>query len=251
MKFALAGVGFVAERHLRAIKETGNELVAACDIRDSVGILDKYFPKAKFYMNPMEFENAIGDVDYLSICTPNSSHKEYIWMAEKLGIESICEKPLVRPDELHLIGDVNVIQQLRLHPDIHKIKGDKIYITYLTPRGDWYFKSWKGREPLIVNIGIHLFDLMVYLFGSPSDMVIEYSDEKTVGGRFKAGKKEIIYHLSIEGNELIKDINGVDLSNMDLHTKSYQEILKGRGFTKQSIEETLKFVYETPIYANK
>jgi len=243
LKFALVGIGYIAPRHLEAIKAVGGDLLVACDIRDSVGILDKYFPKAKFCF-PEEFETELKGIDYLVICTPNQTHYEYIKMGERNGCKIICEKPLLTDITLfpNIPSDVNVIQQLRLHPDIYKIKGETINIFYQTPRGHWYSKSWKGKENLLINIGIHLFDLMYFLFGELDNHIILQSNSKEVIGKFTAGKKKVNYHLSINGNKIIRDINGVNLSNIDLHTESYRQILANKGFKKESVIKVLEFI---------
>lgn len=250
MTFALAGVGFVAPKHLQAIKEFG-ELVAAYDVRDSVGILDSYFPSAEFFTDADEFEEYIKGVDYLVICTPNYTHLDFLKMGERINAETICEKPLVlNVNELDQFKDSNVILQLRLHPELDKICGDKVNIEYITPRGKWYHKSWKGNKNLsgglLLNIGIHLFDLMIYKFGKPHDSELYHWAGTSAKGRFFAGDTEINWHLSLIGDKIIRDINGIDLSNTkDLHIKSYEKILSGQGFKKKDIYLTTKLINDT------
>jgi len=251
MQFALAGVGFIAQKHLESIKAIGGDLVAAYDIRDSVGILDSYFPNAEFFTDADEFEEYIKGVDYLSICTPNHTHLDFLKMGERIGAETICEKPLVlSEDEFDLFNDSNVILQLRLHPELNKITGDRINIDYVTPRGKWYFKSWKGNPQLsggiLMNIGVHLFDLMIYKFGKPHSSKLHYLGKDSASGQFYAGDTEINWNLSLKGDKIVRNINGVILdSPKELHIESYKEILNNKGFKKKDIYLTTKLINDT------
>ncbi|MCK5170429.1 MAG: Gfo/Idh/MocA family oxidoreductase, partial [Bacteroidales bacterium] len=195
--FALIGVaGYIAERHLRAIKETNNQLVASLDKFDCVGKIDSYFPNSDFFTEFERFDRHIDKlkrkgtkVDYVSICSPNYLHDSHIRFALRQGADAVCEKPLVlNPWNVDALGEVeketgqkiNNILQLRLHPNIIKLKEevekspeDKIYdidLTYLTSRGKWYFISWKGdltkSGGVATNIGVHFFDMLMWIFGS-------------------------------------------------------------------------------------
>ena len=196
--FALIGAsGYIAPRHMKAIKDTNNNLVAALDKFDSVGVMDSYFPNADFFteferfdrhVSKLQFENQI-NLDYVSICTPNYLHDSHIRFALRHGADAICEKPLVlNPWNIDALKQIEKesgkriynILQLRVHPSIialkHKIDNgpkDKIYdidLTYLTSRGNWYYTSWKGDVSksggIATNIGVHFFDMLSWIFGS-------------------------------------------------------------------------------------
>lgn len=207
-KFAMTGVaGYVAPRHLRAIKETNNILIAAHDPHDSVGILDNYFPMANFFTDYERFErhltklqqNDSTKIDFLTVCSPNYLHDTHIRLGLNLGADVICEKPLViNPYNLDLIEKVELhsgkkvytVLQLRYHPSLIELKNNiqenlstkklLVHLAYITYRGNWYYYSWKGDEKksggLITNIGIHLFDLLIWLFGSVKKFIC--SNEK-------------------------------------------------------------------------
>lgn len=254
MKFSLAGLGYVSPKHLEAIKSVGGEVTAVCNMHDSVGILDKYFPKAELFLNKEEFAKYLKDnkPDYLSICTPNNTHLDYLILADGLGIKSICEKPVViYPNQLELFSDTNVILQLRYASNLDKIIPfqDKVYITYNTPRGKWYHKSWKADKDrsggLLINIGIHLFDLMIYKFGQPSHPKLYKISDSYAEGSFFAGAVEIKWTISIY--DFIKPervINGVNLEFKDGHIKAYREILAGRGIKKEETRKALELINE-------
>lgn len=259
MKFALSGMGYIAERHLKAIKDVGGELVAFLNPSDCVGFVDRYFPNAEFFKHEADFFNYIKDVDYLSICSPNYQHFHQIQLAKLSNIKVICEKPVVlskqQLDDLGTIpGEVNAILQLRLHPSIQelkqKIKEDhSVYIHYSTPRGKWYKKSWKGdyrkSGGLLMNIGIHMFDLMFYLFGEFDGTVHFKLEEKRAVGMLQFEKASITFSLDLLGElkrEMIVDDQKIDLTNINLHTESYREILKGRGF--QDFNKGIELVHE-------
>jgi UDP-N-acetyl-2-amino-2-deoxyglucuronate dehydrogenase len=199
--FALIGVaGFIAPRHLQAIKDTGNNLVAALDKFDSVGILDSYFPNADFFTEFERFDRHLEKlrregkkIDYVSICSPNYLHDSHIRFALRHGADAICEKPLVlNPWNLDALTEIekenkrkiNTILQLRLHPAIVQVKQDidrapkskyfNVDLTYITSRGSWYHHSWKGEEAksggIATNIGVHFFDMLLWIFGKPREI---------------------------------------------------------------------------------
>lgn len=286
--FAIIGVGgFVAPRHLKAIKETGNNLVAALDKNDSVGILDNYFPEADFFTEFERFDRHLEklkrkgiQIDYLTVCSPNYLHDSHIRFGLRIGADVICEKPLVlnpwNVDALMEIEketgkNVYTILQLRLHPAIIALKekirkapaGKKfdIDLKYITSRGHWYHVSWKGELQksggIATNIGIHFFDALMWIFGDVKSNRVSHHSNTSASGILELERANINWFLSIDSNSLpeaakqagkrtfrsiIIDGSEFEFSEgfTELHTKSYEEILKGNGFiiseTKKSIE---------------
>ena len=235
--FAIIGVGgFVAPRHLKAIKETGNNLVAAYDISDSVGVIDSYFPNADFFIEQELFDrhctkikNTDRKIDIISVCTPNYLHDSHTRYALRLGCDVICEKPLVlNPwtiDALQSVEQetghkVNNILQLRLHPSVIALKKkidegpqDKIYdvdLTYITSRGNWYYTSWKGDPRksggIATNIGIHFYDMLAYLFGEVQDNIVHISSHDRLAGFIRFRKARVRYFLSINAKTLPAEV---------------------------------------------
>ncbi len=236
--FALIGAsGYIAPRHLKAIKETNNNLVAALDRFDSVGIIDSYFPKADFFVEferfdrhiaKLKFERDIG-VDYTSICTPNYLHDAHIRMALRAGSNVICEKPLVlnpwNIDSLRKIEEItgnriwNVLQ-LRLHPSIVAFKKmvddgpkDKVYdldLTYLTSRGHWYYTSWKGDVQksggIATNIGVHFFDMLCWIFGGVKSNVVHIHEHDRASGYLELDRCNVRWFLSINEELLPEEL---------------------------------------------
>jgi len=276
MKFGLIGAaGYVAPRHMKAIKDTGNELVVALDVNDSVGILDSYFPDCKFFTKQERFDRHVvknEKLDFISVCSPNYLHESHCKLAMRLGANVICEKPLattfenltqLRQIEKQLQKKVYSILQLRLHPSIkllkHMINPEKEYLVdlkYITPRGPWYFQSWKGNVEqsggIETNIGIHFFDMLIWLFGNIINFEITKRDEKRSIGCLRLERANIIWYLSLDKNDLpdksqkfyrsmIVDGKEVRFDNVfsDLHTESYKEILGGSGF---GIEDSITAV---------
>ena len=236
--FALIGVGgYIAPRHLKAIKETGNNLLVALDKSDSVGIMDSFFPKADFFTEPERFERHVyklqhgssEKLDIFSICTPNYLHDAHIRMALLNGADAICEKPLVlNPWNIDALSELEKetghkiynILQLRLHPAIIELKkkieaGDpnKIYdvdLTYITSRGKWFHYSWKGdiakSGGLATNIGIHFFDMLQYIFGKKKMLVVHHRDNHVVSGYLELEKARVRWFLSVDSEYLPDDI---------------------------------------------
>ena len=232
-KFALIGAaGYIAPRHLKAIKDTGNTLVAALDRSDSVGILDSYFPNANFFTEFERFDRHIeklrrsGEgVDYISICTPNYLHDAHIRFALRNRADAICEKPLVlnpwNVDALKEIENesgkkINTILQLRLHPVIIELKKmvdsnleNKIYdidLTYITARGNWYFSSWKAVQEksggIATNIGVHFFDMLTWIFGEVEENIVHLHESQTAAGFLRLKKANVRWFMSIDVNTL-------------------------------------------------
>lgn len=277
-KFALIGAaGYIAPRHMKAITETGNELVAAMDINDSVGIIDSHSPDAEFFTEFEKFalyvENEAlkgNKLDYMSICSPNHLHYPHMQYALRSGVDVICEKPLVlNSQEIDVLKQyeeiygtkVSTILQLRLHPSIIALKEkvahstpDEVFdvdLTYMTSRGKWYMTSWKGYDHMsggvATNIGVHFYDMLHFVFGDLKANEVHHRDEKTASGYLEYEKARVKWFLSIDANNLpdiaIKEgkrtyrsitIGEEELEFSggftDLHTRSYEEILKGNGF---------------------
>ena len=232
--FALIGAaGYIAPRHLKAIKETGNNLVCALDPYDGIGILDSFFPQADFFTEPERFDRHLdklrrqGDkkIDYVSICSPNYLHDAHMRMALRNGAHAICEKPLVlnpwNLDNLQVIEQetgkrIYTILQLRLHPAIQQLKQkidagpkDKVYevdLTYITSRGKWYFISWKGdlqkSGGIATNIGIHFFDMLGWIFGDYKGVEQQTSLPGKAGGKLFFEKANVNWFLSVDENDL-------------------------------------------------
>lgn len=300
-KFALIGAaGYIAPRHLKAIKETGNDLVVAMDINDSVGIMDSHFPEAEFFTEFEQFEAFVEDqkmkgnkLDYVSICSPNYLHAPHMKYALKNGIDVICEKPLVLSSkDLDLLAEyekqygakVNSILQLRLHPSIialrEKVQAaptDKVFdvdLTYLTSRGKWYLKSWKGVDQksggVATNIGVHFYDMLHFIFGKVVKNEVHYRDEQTTSGYLEYERARVRWFLSIDANNLPENaVQGEKLTYRsitieneelefsggftDLHTQSYQRILAGNGYgveENRAAIETVEHIRVAPIVEN-
>lgn len=260
-KFVLIGAaGFVAPRHMKAIKEVGGELIACLDPHDSVGILDSYFPNCQYFREFERFDRFCSneEVDFVSICSPNYLHDAHCRFGLRLGASVICEKPLVlnprNLDQLLLLeeegeGRVWSILQLRLSSlaiklkteIIPNMKSNKVSLIYHTPRGDWYDYSWKTNVEksggIATNIGIHLFDLLLWLFGGKWKVRNWDAFNRIAFGDFKIGETSVWVDLSIEKQETPKRVIYIDevpydLSTNfgDLHTLSYSKILSGEGF---------------------
>jgi UDP-N-acetyl-2-amino-2-deoxyglucuronate dehydrogenase len=297
--FALIGVaGFIAPRHLKAIKETKNELVAALDKFDSVGIMDSFFPQADFFTEFERFDRHIDKlrrtdrkIDFVSICSPNYLHDSHIRFGLRNQADVICEKPIVlNPWNIDALTQMeketgkkvyNVLQ-LRLHPAIMALKekiekgpADKIYdidLTYITSRGHWYHTSWKGdiqkSGGVATNIGVHFFDMLSWIFGPLKQCVIHVSQPDKVAGYFQLGKARVRWFLSLDYNDIPQEIKAkgqrtyrlITMDNeeiefsegfTDLHTKTYQEILKGNGYGLEDARNAITTVYDirnaTPV----
>jgi len=235
--FALVGAaGYIAVRHLKAIKETNNNLVAALDPFDSVGIIDSYFPEADFFTEFERFDRHIyklnrenHPVNYVSICSPNYLHDSHIRFALRQGADAICEKPLVlNPWNVEALKDyeketgkkVYNVLQLRLHPSIIELKEkidngdpDKIYdidLTYLTSRGKWYHFSWKGDVSksggVATNIGIHFFDMLSWIFGDVQENVVHERTNERSAGFLQLERARVRWFLSVDYNDLPQEI---------------------------------------------
>ncbi len=290
--FAILGVaGYIAPRHLMAIKDTGNNLLASLDKNDSVGILDSYFPNSNFFVEFERFDRHIEklkrqeniQLDYVSVCTPNYLHDSHIRMALRRGADAICEKPLVlnpwNLDALEAIESesenrINAILQLRLHPSVIALKQKvqaqnnkakyEIDLTYITSRGKWYDISWKGDESksggIVTNIGIHFFDMLTWIFGNVQESEVHLREHDKASGYLELENARVRWFLSIGSNSLPKDIKEkgqrtyrsitvegeeIEFSQgfTDLHTKTYEEVLKGNGFSLKDARSSIETVY--------
>lgn len=273
-KFALIGAaGYVAPRHMQAIKDVGGELVAALDPHDSVGILDRHFPNCLYFREPERFDRWLSKhmVDYVSVCSPNYLHDSHCLMAIRNGADVICEKPLCNYErnidnlaewEIKTGKKVNVILQCRLHPEATRIKPKvaegfyAVNVNYRTPRGSWYLHSWKGDAEksggLPTNIGVHLFDLCGWLFGALKENGgIEHttrvlSDE--AWGSFEMERAIVSWDLSTKQGPPARIFNvgsdSIDLTTgfTDLHTRSYENILAGNGFGIEDARPAIRIV---------
>ncbi len=290
--FALIGVGgYIAPRHLKAIKETGNSLSAAVDPKDSVGILDSYFSNVEFfkefetfdeYAERLKREDAGKEISYVSICSPNYLHASHIFSALRLGANIICEKPLVlRWDDLAYLsrlekeigkGTINTILQLRLHPALVELKKRidsevsakkyEIDLTYITPRGKWYQVSWKGDKEksggLAMNIGVHFFDILMWIFGEVKDSKVFIYENTRMSGYIELEKANVRWYLSIDKNDLPESyrisnsaFRSLTLNNQEiefsegfgnLHTEVYKKTLNGEGFGVADASPSISFV---------
>ncbi|MCX7797366.1 MAG: Gfo/Idh/MocA family oxidoreductase [Melioribacter sp.] len=242
MNFALTGVaGYIAPKHLQAIKETGNKLVAALDPHDSVGILDEYFPEASFFVEFERFERHLEllrrkseeeRVHYLTVCSPNFLHDSHIRLALRIGADAICEKPIVlnpwNLDALEKIEEetgknIYTVLQLRVHPSIVELKNKvetelkknpnkkfDITLDYITARGLWYDFSWKGAIEksggIATNIGIHFFDMLIWIFGEVLHSSVIENQKRSMKGELELKHANVKWYLSINYEDLPYDV---------------------------------------------
>lgn len=295
--FALIGAaGYIAPRHLKAIKDTGNNLAVAMDVNDSVGIMDSHFPEAEFFTQFEEFAAYVEDqefkgnkLDYVAICSPNYLHTPHMKFALQHGIDVICEKPLVlHTADIDMLAEyerkygakVNSILQLRLHDAIIALRNrvaaapkDKIFdveLTYLTSRGKWYLKSWKGFDEksggVATNIGVHFYDMLHFIFGKILKSEVHYRDEKTSCGYLEYERARVRWFLSIDANNLPSNaVQGEKLTYRsitieseelefsggftELHTRSYENILTGKGYGLEENRTAIETVEKLRLQA--
>lgn len=261
--FALIGAaGYIAPRHLQAIKDTGNNLLAALDRFDSVGIMDSYFPHADFFTEFERFDRHIDKlkrqgqkIDYVSICSPNYLHDSHIRFALRNQADAICEKPLVlNPWNVDALKEIEketgkkvyTILQLRLHPNIKALKrkveetkGDKIFdvdLTYITSRGKWYFHSWKGEEiksgGIATNIGIHFFDMLLWVFGNMKNSSVSAYEADHAAGCLELERACINWSLSINEDHLPAEVKAKGKRTFRSLKMDGMEIEFSDGFTE-------------------
>ncbi len=291
--FALIGAaGYIAPRHMQAIKDTGNCLVAAMDPSDSVGILDRYFDDVDFFteferfdrhVEKLRHEKSSQHIQYVSICSPNYLHDAHMRFALRAGADAICEKPLVmNPWNIDALEDIEResghkiynILQLRTHKAIidlrQKIKDKRqktkanIDLTYITSRGKWYQYSWKGNMEksggVATNIGIHFFDMLMWIFGKPQHSELHLNDPKKMAGFIELENANVRWFLSVDRNDLPKqavdegkptfrsiliDGHEIEFSGgfTDLHTIVYKDILAGNGFGLSAARSSIELVH--------
>lgn len=289
--FTLIGVaGYIAIRHLRAIKETGNHLVAALDRFDSVGFIDSYFPDADFFVEFERFDRHIdklrrrgNKIDFVSICSPNYLHDSHIRFALRNDADAICEKPLVlNPWNIDGLLDfekqtgrkVYNVLQLRYHPSILELKKKienspedtihEIDLSYITSRGKWYHYSWKGDVEksggIATNIGVHFFDMLTWIFGDVKENIVQILEKDKAAGYLELDKARVRWYLSLDYDDIPDELKtkgqrtyrSIKVDNdelefsggfTDLHTTTYEEILKGNGFGLLDAKSSIETVY--------
>jgi UDP-N-acetyl-2-amino-2-deoxyglucuronate dehydrogenase len=293
--FVLIGAGgYVAPRHLKAIKDTGNNLLAALDKHDSVGVLDSYFPNADFFTEFERFDRhceklrrSNTPIHYVSVCSPNYLHDAHARFGLRIGADVICEKPVVlNPWNVDALMEIEketgrkvyTILQLRFHPALISLrekilngpagKKYKVDLKYITARGNWYHSSWKGdivkSGGITTNIGIHFFDLLLWIFGDVKENIVYQHGMDTASGKLELARAEVNWMLSIDGSQLPEEnikagkrthrlftIDGeeVEFSDgfADLHTKSYEEALSGNGFTLSQTRNVIQLMHDIRI----
>lgn len=290
-RFGLVGAaGYIAPRHMLAIKNNGGHLVAALDPNDSVGQMDRYFPEALFFNNFERFERYIYKMrtdnqalDYLSICSPNYLHDTHCRFALVNDMHAICEKPLVlNPWNLDSLQKAEQetgysifnILQLRLHPEVIKLKESlesnpsnkrhSVVLDYITPRGPWYHISWKGQEEksggIASNIGVHFFDMLIWLFGSVEEVHVYENQKSYTGGRLILENADVEWFLSVDRQHLSHfdkggkatyralSIDGKDIEFSEgferLHDISYARILSNEGFKTSDVRPVIELIHQ-------
>jgi UDP-N-acetyl-2-amino-2-deoxyglucuronate dehydrogenase len=291
--FALIGAaGYVAPRHMKAIKDTGNRIVAAADPSDSVGILDSYDPAVRYFPEIERFDRHLEKlrrgqeedrVHYVSICSPNYLHDAHVRLALRIDADAICEKPLViKPWNLDYLSKleeesgrrVNTVLQLRVHPSLIALKQQldretdrarhQVVLTYVAGRGSWYDVSWKGIEErsggVAMNIGVHFFDLLLWLFGEPDKVEVHVREPRRMGGFLELKKADVRWFLSVNMEDLpfapepgakttfrsiTMDGQEVEFTKgfTDLHTRVYERTLAGNGFSIEDARPSVELVH--------
>ncbi len=286
----LGAAGFVAPRHMQAVHDTGNTLVAACDPYDGVGVLDRWFPDSRFFTEVERFDRHLeklrrrGEgVDYVSVCTPNYLHDAHCRLAMRVGAHAICEKPLViSPWNLEQLEQIEsetgkrvyTVLQLRHHAAARRLKTQleaapkrekvDVELTYVTRRGAWYHQSWKGNPEksgtLAMNIGIHFFDLLVWLFGPVQSTVTHLREQSRLSGVLELEWARVRWFLSVNRDDLPAEVRAAgqhawralimgdeafDFSTgfTDLHTRVYEDVLAGGGFGIEDARTSIGLVH--------
>jgi UDP-N-acetyl-2-amino-2-deoxyglucuronate dehydrogenase len=290
--FAVVGVGgYIAPRHLKAIQDTGNRLVAAVDPNDSVGILDRYSYEVRYFREIERFERHLDKlrrgaadqrVDWLAICSPNYLHDAHIRLALRNGAHALCEKPIVinpwnldglQQLELETQSRVFTVLQLRVHPQLVALREQvraaaagrraRVSLVYVTSRGPWYQVSWKGSQEksggIATNIGVHLFDLLIWLFGEPGQTTLTVNEPSRMGGELELARADVRWFLSTDPRDLPESATSkgqvthrqisiddapVEFSEgfTDLHTEVYRRTLAGNGFGLEDARPSIELV---------
>jgi UDP-N-acetyl-2-amino-2-deoxyglucuronate dehydrogenase len=291
--FAVTGVaGFIAPRHLRAIRDTDNRVVAAMDPHDAVGVLDQFGFDTRFFTEFERFDRHLeklrrgpedGRVHYLSICSPNYLHDAHCRLALRIGAHAICEKPLVvNPWNLDALqqlereagGRISTVLQLRVHPTLVELREAleqdpaagmrDVVLTYITGRGAWYQVSWKGSPEksggIATNIGVHFFDLLLWLFGPASDCRVHLSQPRRMAGFLELARARVRWYLSVDPADLPAEsrpagrttcrsimVDGQELEFTegfaDLHTRVYESVLAGQGCGIEDARPSIELVH--------
>jgi len=297
LNFAVTGVGgYIAPRHLKAVHDTGNRLMAALDPHDAVGVLDRHAMDVRFFTDFERFDRHLSKLHrgpaehrlhYLSVCSPNYLHDAHIRLALRLGANAICEKPLViNPWNLDALqeleqetgGRIYTVLQLRVHPALialrERLASDtsgrrhQVVLTYVTARGPWYHVSWKGSVErsggLPTNIGVHFFDLLIWLFGGVRRTEVHLREQTKAAGFIELERADARWFLSIDRNDLPLEgksggtttfrsitVDGSELEFTDgfadLHTRVYSEVLAGRGFGVDDARPSIELVHQVRV----
>jgi UDP-N-acetyl-2-amino-2-deoxyglucuronate dehydrogenase len=290
--FGLIGAaGYIAPRHMAAIKATGNNLLAAYDTFDSVGVIDSHFPNADFFTEFERFDRHVDKLkregnalDFVSVCSPNYLHDSHIRFGLRNQADVICEKPLVlNPWNLDALKDIEKetgkkvynILQLRLHQSIIDLKNkidngpkDKVYdfdLSYLTSRGKWYYTSWKGDKNksggIATNIGVHFYDMLSWIFGPVKENIVHLHTHDRAAGYLEFKRARVRWFLSINYDTIPEQIRAKGLRTYrsmtlegeeiefsggftELHNKSYQAVLDGKGFGLEEARQSLEIVHQ-------
>jgi UDP-N-acetyl-2-amino-2-deoxyglucuronate dehydrogenase len=301
--FALTGVGgFIAPRHLKAIRDTGSRLVAAVDPKDSVGVLDQFGFDVRFFTEIERFDRYLeklrrgpedGRIDYLSVCSPNYLHDAHCRLGLRMKADVICEKPLViNPWNLDALQELEqesgqriwTILQLRAHEKLIQlrdklaaeasrgsVRNHDVVLTYVTSRGPWYDVSWKGQSEksggIPTNIGIHFFDMLMWMFGKAEGAKIHVNEARRMSGYLELERARVKWFLSVDNRDVPREVRAagkttfrsisVDGSEVefsegftDLHTRVYELTLAGKGFGIQDARPSIELVHEmrnTPV----
>jgi len=301
--FALTGAGgFIAPRHLKAIRDTGNRLVAAVDPKDSVGVLDQYTFDVRFFTEIERFDRYLEKlrrgpeakrIDYLSVCSPNYLHDAHCRLGLRVHADVICEKPLViNPWNLDALEELEAetghriwtVLQLRAHDKLvelrEKLRGStpnggkhEVVLTYVTARGPWYDISWKGQPEksggVPTNIGIHFFDMLMWMFGSVEGSRVHLNDTRRMAGFIELERARVRWFLSVDARDLpftlqpgkkttfrsiTVDGSEIEFSDgfTDLHTRVYEQTLAGNGFGIAAARPAIELVHglrQAPVTA--
>lgn len=290
--FALIGAaGYVAPRHMKAIKDNNCHLIAALDNFDSVGVIDSYFPNADFFTEFERFDRHVEKlkrkgtkIDYVSICSPNYLHDAHCRFGLRHGADVICEKPIVlNPWNIDALQEIEEetgqhiynILQLRLHPSVIALKQkieaapkNKIFdidLTYLTSRGNWYYTSWKGNMEksggIATNIGVHFYDMLMWIFGNVKQNIVHIHTHDRAAGYLELERARVRWFLSINYEVIPEPIKATGARTYrslmieneefefsggftELHTKSYEEVLKGNGFRIGEARKAIELVHD-------